>query len=166
MTDSTQQQTLLRQLPGVDRIRGLVEADPALHSVPAPLLVRSIRKVIEDLRSAILASDGTVTEQDLTDSRIRAAVNDRIETAMALKLKPTINATGVVIHTNLGRSRLAAVAVENLVTIASKHSNLEFDLSTGKRGSRYDSVEDLLCEISGAESAMVVNNNAGAVLLC
>lgn len=166
MTDTAQQQTLLRQLPGVDHILERTKGEPALQSVPAPLLVRSIRNVIEDLRSAILANDETVTEQHLTDSEIGDAVAVRIKIAMALKLKPTINATGVVVHTNLGRSRLADTAVENLVTIASKHSNLEFDLSTGKRGSRYDSVEDILCEISGAESAMVVNNNAGAVLLC
>ena len=85
---------------------------------------------------------------------------------MKLNLKRTINATGVVVHTNLGRSLLADDAVENLLAIASRYSNLEFDLSKGERGSRYSNVEDLLCEISGAEAAMVVNNNAGAVFLC
>ncbi|MBW1849532.1 MAG: L-seryl-tRNA(Sec) selenium transferase [Deltaproteobacteria bacterium] len=91
---------------------------------------------------------------------------------MNLWIKPifltprTINATGVVVHTNLGRSLLASDAVENIVSIAGKYSNLEFNLESGTRGSRYDIVEELLCEISGAESAMVVNNNAGAVLLC
>ncbi|MBW2538196.1 MAG: L-seryl-tRNA(Sec) selenium transferase, partial [Deltaproteobacteria bacterium] len=73
---------------------------------------------------------------------------------------------GVVVHTNLGRSLLAADTLENLTIIAGMYSNLEFDLETGKRGSRYSCVEDILCEISGAEAAMVVNNNAGAVLLC
>ncbi|MBW1694147.1 MAG: L-seryl-tRNA(Sec) selenium transferase, partial [Deltaproteobacteria bacterium] len=73
---------------------------------------------------------------------------------------------GVVVHTNLGRSLLADDVVENLLTIATRYSNLEFDLSKGMRGSRYGSVEDILCELSGAEAAMVVNNNAGAVLLC
>jgi L-seryl-tRNA(Ser) seleniumtransferase len=77
-----------------------------------------------------------------------------------------INATGVIVHTNLGRSLLADAAVENLTAISNRYSNLEFDLPTGKRGSRYSSVEDILCEITGAEASMVVNNNAGAVLLC
>ncbi len=77
-----------------------------------------------------------------------------------------INATGVVIHTNLGRSLLADEALENLQKIAGGYSNLEFDLISGQRGSRYSSVEDLICEISRAQAAMVVNNNAGAVLLC
>ena len=85
---------------------------------------------------------------------------------MIPNLRNTINATGVVVHTNLGRSLLAPEVVENLITIASRYSNLEYDLSFGKRGSRYSCVEDLICEISGAEAAMVVNNNAGAVLLC
>ncbi len=93
---------------------------------------------------------------------LKQAVNN----AMTPNLRSTINATGVVVHTNLGRSLLPAEVVENLVTIASRYSNLEYDLLIGKRGSRYSSVEDLICEISGAEAAMVVNNNAGAVLLC
>jgi L-seryl-tRNA(Ser) seleniumtransferase len=77
-----------------------------------------------------------------------------------------VNATGVVVHTNLGRSLLADEAVENLSSIAGRYSNLEFDLSSGKRGSRYSAVEDILCEITGAEAAMVVNNDAGAIFLC
>jgi L-seryl-tRNA(Ser) seleniumtransferase len=85
---------------------------------------------------------------------------------MAPNLRRVVNATGVVVHTNLGRSLLAAEADEMLSLIAGRYSNLEYNLTVGKRGSRYSSVEDILCEISGAEAAMVVNNNAGAVLLC
>jgi len=85
---------------------------------------------------------------------------------MSLNLFRTINATGVVVHTNLGRSLLADEAIANLQIIAGRYSNLEFDINAGKRGSRYRAVEDILCEITGAEAAMAVNNNAAAVLLC
>jgi L-seryl-tRNA(Ser) seleniumtransferase len=81
-------------------------------------------------------------------------------------LKPLVNATGVVVHTNLGRSLLPEAVVENISVVAGRYSNLEYDLDAGKRGSRHAIVEDLLCEISGAQAAMAVNNNAGAVLLC
>jgi len=85
---------------------------------------------------------------------------------MAENLVHVINATGVVVHTNLGRSLLSKKAVKHLETAATGYTNLEFNLETGQRGSRYEIVEDIICEISGAEAAMVVNNNAGAVLLC
>ncbi|MDM8516247.1 L-seryl-tRNA(Sec) selenium transferase, partial [Desulfobacterales bacterium HSG16] len=94
--------------------------------------------------------------------KVRACV----DIAMAPNLKPVINATGVVVHTNLGRSVLADDAIQNMAEIAGSYSNLEFDLDQGRRGSRYSAVEDLLCELTGADAAMVVNNNAAAVLLC
>jgi len=93
-------------------------------------------------------------------------VKKRVENMMRPNLICTINATGVVIHTNLGRSLLSSDAVCNISDISRSYSNLEFDLSKGVRGLRYSCVEDILCELSGAEAAMVVNNNAGAVLLC
>jgi len=98
-----------------------------------------------------------------------AAVMRRVETlvaaAMQPNLRPVVNATGIVIHTNLGRSLLCQAAVDNLTAIACRYSNLEFNLEEGRRGSRYSAVEDLLCEITGAEAGLVVNNNAGAVLI-
>jgi L-seryl-tRNA(Ser) seleniumtransferase len=93
------------------------------------------------------------------------AVKHSVQQAMAPNLRRTINATGIVVHTNLGRSLLAAEVIDHLVTIASRYSNLEYDLVAGRRGSRYSNVESLICEISGAEAALAVNNNAGAVLL-
>jgi L-seryl-tRNA(Ser) seleniumtransferase len=92
-------------------------------------------------------------------------VKDAVRSAMQPKLRRVVNATGVVIHTNLGRSLLAPEAVENLAVVAGRYSNLEYDLAAGRRGSRYMAVRDLLCDITGAEDAMVVNNNAGAVLI-
>ncbi|MBU2522023.1 MAG: L-seryl-tRNA(Sec) selenium transferase, partial [Proteobacteria bacterium] len=106
------------------------------------------------------------TDENLDLSLILEKVKGRVKKIMQLNLKRTINATGIIVHTNLGRSLLPADAVENLSEIAGRYSNLEFDLSKGIRGSRYSAVEDILCEISGAEAAMVVNNNAAAVLLC
>ena len=159
-------QTLLRQLPGVDSLMELCARAGLFKDIPSTVVVNAIRSVIDDRRQAILNGSPAVNESSLSDSRMMNAVNQAVRRAMAPNLRRTINATGVVVHTNLGRSLLAAEAVENLVTIASRYSNLEYDLAAGKRGSRYSSVEDLICEISGAEAAMVVNNNAGAVLLC
>jgi L-seryl-tRNA(Ser) seleniumtransferase len=161
-----QQQTLLRRLPGVDSLMELCTRADFLKDIPPTVVVNSIRRVIDERRQAILNADPAIDENSLRDSRMIDAVKEAVSIAMLPNLRHTINATGVVVHTNLGRSLLAPQVVANLVTIASRYSNLEYDLSVGKRGSRYSNVEDLICEISGAEAAMVVNNNAGAVLLC
>jgi L-seryl-tRNA(Ser) seleniumtransferase len=165
MTITEHQQTLLRMLPGVDSILEAAKSDTVLDPTPKSVLVRSIRFVVERLREAILDDQHNITETDLSDVAVLAAVKQRVHQTMAPKLTRIVNATGIVIHTNLGRSLLADDAIENLSTIAGRYSNLEFDLSKGARGSRYTIVEDILCELSGAESAMVVNNNAGAVFL-
>jgi L-seryl-tRNA(Ser) seleniumtransferase len=149
---NSNQQVLLRKLPGVDHLLELTAEDVFFKNIPPAVVVNSIRNVIDNRRQAILNDDPSINNDSLTDPQPN--------------LKNTINATGVVVHTNLGRSLLAPEVVENLITIASRYSNLEYDLSIGKRGSRYSCVQDLICEISGAEAAMVVNNNAGAVLLC
>ncbi len=166
MDVNEKQQTLLRMLPGVDYILGLSKEDLFFNNIPKSVLVRSIRSVVENLRTIIMDGKQDITDTKLSDSIILETVKNSVKQAMTSNLKRIVNATGVVVHTNLGRSILADAAVENLLTIASRYSNLEFDLSTGVRGSRYSIVEDILCEISGAEAAMVVNNNAGAVLLC
>ena len=166
MDINKKQQTLLRMLPGIDHIIELAKSEPFFDNIPKSVLARSARYVVENLRTSILDDSPDITDKNLSDSLILENVKNSVQDAMKLKLRRTINATGVVVHTNLGRSLLADDAVENLLTIASRYSNLEFDLSKGTRGSRYSNVEDILCEISGAEAAMVVNNNAGAVFLC
>ena len=163
---SPDQQALLRQLPGVDYLMELAAKEASFKSIPQTVVANSIRSVINAKRRTILNGDPAINESSLSDSRMIDALKQAVNNAMTPNLRSTINATGVVVHTNLGRSLLPAEVVENLVTIASRYSNLEYDLLIGKRGSRYSSVEDLICEISGAEAAMVVNNNAGAVLLC
>jgi len=163
---SETQQMLLRRLPGVDRMLDLAKADAFFQDIPISVVTRSARQVIESLRSAILENSAETIEQELSEASVVERIRESASGAMSLNLFRTINATGVVVHTNLGRSLLADEAIANLQIIAGKYSNLEFDISAGKRGSRYRAVEDILCEITGAEAAMVVNNNAAAVLLC
>ena len=166
MSVNEKQQALLRMLPGVDHLLELTKTDVFFEDIPKSVLVACARRVVENHRTAILDGSPDITAKDLTDSPILAKVKNSVQEAIRPNLRPAINATGVVVHTNLGRSLLVSDAIENLSTIASRYSNLEFDLSKGVRGSRYSNVEDILYEISGAEGAMVVNNNAGAVLLC
>jgi len=165
MNLTDKQQTFLRMLPAVDYILELAKADSFFDPVPKSVLVRSIRSVVEKFRMTIIEAQQDLTEADLSDAVLVNTIKNSVKSAMAPVLTRVINATGVVVHTNLGRSLLSDDAVQNLLSIASGYSNLEFDLSKGMRGSRYSIVEDILCEITGAEAAMVVNNNAGAVFL-
>lgn len=163
-------QARLKQLPGVDNLLLQVAADPELAIIPKAIQTASLRQAIDEARQAILKTARETAEAvpshlaDLETSILKKAA-DHMRLAMRLNLRRTINATGVVVHTNLGRSLLAESALENIRAVAARYSNLEFDLEKGRRGSRYSAVEAILCELSGAPAAMVVNNNAGAVLL-
>jgi L-seryl-tRNA(Ser) seleniumtransferase len=159
------QRKYLKLLPGVDYILEQAKANSLFDDIPKPVVVKSVRSVITKRREAILDNNKIFNDSDLTDASILFDVEKLVQKDMQPNLKRVINATGVVVHTNLGRSLLAKAALENIDEIAGGYSNLEFDLLNGRRGSRYSLVEDILCEISGAESAMVVNNNAGAVFL-
>ena len=166
MAVSEKQQKLLRMIPGVDRILELLGNERSSDTVPKNVLTRCVRKVTDQIRVNIFSGESKVSENHLGIDRILSQVRIQIKKSMAPRLVPLINATGVVVHTNLGRSILAKEAIENLLKINSRYSNLEFDIEKGKRGSRYAVVEDILCEICGADSALVVNNNAAAVLIC
>ncbi len=155
----------LRNLPGVDRVLELAKSDPFFEGAPRSVLIRSIRSVLGDRRRQIIAQDPARSDDILADTAVITDVKALVRRSLSLNLRTTVNATGIVIHTNLGRSLLAETAIDHLCTVGRRYSNLEFDLDKGRRGSRYTLVEDVICEISGAESAMVVNNNAGAVLL-
>jgi len=157
-------QDLLRRLPAVDRLIELAKAEACFELIPHTVVVGCIRAVIDADRRRILAG-GAPGEADLADRAVLERVKAAVAAAMQPRLRRLVNATGVVIHTNLGRSLLAEEAVANLAAVAGRYSNLEYDLAEGRRGSRYMAVRDLLCEITGAEDAMVVNNNAGAVLI-
>lgn len=164
MPDKTK--NLLKKLPSVDRMLGLVAAVEGMADVPRSVLADSVRQIIDSMRSAVLGHKPELAPSDFEDQAIIEKVSDEVARRMQPRLRRTINATGVVIHTNLGRSLLAGAALENVRLISGRYSNLEFNLDTGKRGLRYSAVEELLCELCGSESAMVVNNNASAVLLC
>ena len=163
---SKKQQDLLQRLPGIDFILENAKDEPFFANIPKSILVRSARSVVEDLRTDIINGGKEIIDESRDLSLLLEKIKGSVKNIMQLNLRRTINATGIIVHTNLGRSLLPADAVENLSEIAGSYSNLEFDLSKGIRGSRYSAVEDILCEISGAEAAMVVNNNAAAVLLC
>jgi L-seryl-tRNA(Ser) seleniumtransferase len=166
MMVSERQQKMLRMLPGVDHVVELAKDMPFFEGIPKTVIVKSIRETLEHRRNRILAADINSLEDQLSDDRIIEMVKEAVKKATALNLRHLVNATGVVIHTNLGRSLLPATVIENISRIAGRYSNLEYDLEAGRRGSRYSQIEDILCEISGAQAALVVNNNAGAVLLC
>jgi L-seryl-tRNA(Ser) seleniumtransferase len=166
MQINDRQQSLLRALPAVDQLILQVQDHPVLASIPKTVIVRSIRETLESLRRRILTDDRELGADQLSVSHLLAQVADRAVSLQAFNLQRTINASGVVIHTNLGRSCLAQAAIDHVTNVAGHYSNLEFNLGEGRRGSRYSIVEELLCELSGAEAAMAVNNNAAAVLLC
>jgi L-seryl-tRNA(Ser) seleniumtransferase len=142
---------LLRGLPAVHELAATLEA-------PQALAVEAARRAIDEQRAALLEHGGAA-ELDLT-SRAR----ELLEQLDRPSLRRVINATGVIIHTNLGRAPLAAAA-RAAVAAAGGYTNLELDLVSGERGSRHSHVEALLCELTGADSAIVVNNGAAAVLL-
>ena len=141
----------LRSLPAVHELAGALDA-------PHTLAVAAARRAIDEQRSAVVAGVAP-TEDLLPRARQLLAEMERGS------LRRVINATGVILHTNLGRAPLAAAAREAVAHAAEGYSNLELDLESGERGSRHAHVEQLLCELTGAEAAIVVNNGAGAVLL-
>ena len=133
---SPEQQALLRQLPGVDYLMALAKKEASFENIPQTVVDGSIRSIINAKRQAILNDAPSIDKSSLSDDRMIDAVKQAVNKAMTPNLRRTINATGVVVHTNLGRSLLAPEVIENLVTISGRDSNLEYDLSIGKRGSR------------------------------
>lgn len=152
---------LLRAIPKVDEFLGWIEG-----SVEAPVaMVKSVvRELLEERRQAILGGK-SIGVADLARGVLETVFEQKIARKLEPNFRSVINGTGVVVHTNLGRSLLPESAMSMLLKVGSGYSNLEFDLETGKRGSRYSLVEKLLCELTGAEAALVVNNNAAAVML-
>ena len=131
------------------------------------MVLASIRRIMDQKRQAILnsADPQEAASVPVAAEGLLADVEKEMAQTARPSLRRVINATGVVLHTNLGRAPLAPEALKHIAEIAGGYSNLEFDLTFGERGSRYEHVEKILCQMTGAESALVVNNNAGAVFL-
>jgi len=148
---------LYRDIPKIDKLL----AHDAFSGYNTALLTEAIREAVEALRSAIGA--GTVTAID-TNALI-ADITARYEATLAPSLQPLINATGVIIHTNLGRSPIDPELFDAAREIATGYCNLEYNLTEGKRGDRYVHTSQALCDLLGVEDALIVNNNAAAVFL-
>ncbi len=157
-------QNLLRLIPKVDECLLSILKDTEFDEIPPGLIKKGIRSVLNRQRQLILAGKD-ITALSLSHSILIDSIKDEIIVLHRAKFRRVINGTGVIIHTNLGRSILPDSTMQMLYQAGGRYSNLEFNLATGKRGSRYSLVEELLCELTGAESALVVNNNAAAVFI-
>lgn len=147
----------LRRIPAVQTVlRALPEPWPAARV----WVDQAVQTVLEDIRRSVRGGQEVPSLEDIVQ-RVVAEAQKRQEP----HLRPVINATGVLIHTNLGRAPLPQEILQRVLDVSTQYSNLEYRLEEGRRGSRHELVEDLLVEVSGAEAAMVVNNNAAAVLL-
>jgi L-seryl-tRNA(Ser) seleniumtransferase len=150
----------LRQIPSIDRLLGEQAVQPLLAAYGREQTVSGLRATLDAVRAEV---------QDGADVPDAAALSVRTDALLQARLAPTlrrvINATGVIIHTNLGRAPLSAAAQAAIEAVSRGYSTLEYSLAEGQRGHRTAHAERLLCELTGAESALVVNNNAGAVLL-
>jgi L-seryl-tRNA(Ser) seleniumtransferase len=153
MGDSEELNTKLRLLPAVDKVVGELGSKNEVVTSAA-------RRAVDEARTAIRSGGPAPTLEDLV-----AATRELLEERERSHLQPVLNATGVLIHTNLGRVPLGAEQLEAAARIGSGYSNLEYDLAAGRRGDRYSHATRLIAELTGAEAALVVNNNAAAVLL-
>jgi L-seryl-tRNA(Ser) seleniumtransferase len=150
----------MRKLPSVDRLLQEETIAALVERWGHELTVDAVREALETARQAI--RDGRACPRPY---QLVQDVAGRLAARLRPTLRPAINATGVIIHTNLGRAPLSAEARAAMDAVALGYSNLEFDLEVGRRGSRYVHAEEILCRLTGAEAALVVNNNAAAVLL-
>jgi L-seryl-tRNA(Ser) seleniumtransferase len=164
MSQKIPDKSLLRQLPKVDTVLAHGAITALYGTVPELIVKQAVRDELEHLRERILSGEIAGREGLSLDVVARAAC-DRALGEDRPRFRHVINATGIVVHTNLGRSPLSEEAIGQVALAARGYSNLEYDLETGKRGSRDDLVEETLCRITGAEAATVVNNNAAAVML-
>ena len=153
---------VLRRIPSVTELLESKPLKPLVERLSHNVVVSRVRSVLDDLRSNVRDSsdDGLPGVTELAERIARRIMIDETP-----KLRPVINATGILLHTGLGRAPLAEAAIEEMIKVARDYASVELDLASGKRSQRVEAVESLLCEITGAEAAAVVNNNAGATML-
>jgi len=154
-----QHNALFRALPAMNAVLDALEGPEhaaRFTSLPRPVLRECVEDFLDGCRADI-ASNAVTTAQELALSALLPRIAVHIMGSSRPHLRRVINATGVIIHTNLGRSLLAPEAVEAVREAAAAYSNLEFDLDTGSRGSRHSHVESLICRLTGAEAALAVN---------
>ena len=154
-------QDRLRQLPKVDELLRHPDVEALLAEHPRSVVLDALRESVDIARARLLASD----EACYDEAELLAEARSRVALKSLRSLRPVINATGIVVHTNLGRSILSERATAAVAEVASAYSTLEYDVASGERGSRHVHCEELLCKLTGAEAAMAVNNNAAAVMM-
>jgi L-seryl-tRNA(Ser) seleniumtransferase len=157
-------QASLRSIPAVDECLQALFGLQELDDIPLAVVKMGVRDTLAEIRQRVLGGEKAAPES-LQLSSLLPVICARIHKEQQPRFRRVINCTGVIIHTNLGRSILPESVMDTLSEAGSRYSNLEFDLETGKRGSRYSHVEKLLCRLTGAEAGLVVNNNAAAVLI-
>jgi L-seryl-tRNA(Ser) seleniumtransferase len=157
---------LLKGLPKIDEIIGLLEKKDIYRQASREMVREACREVVQKLRDKILtAADRQLPALSSDTASAARSVEGIIAGLHRYKLRRLVNATGVILHTNLGRAPLCPEALDRILEVGRGYSNLEFDLEQGVRGLRYDHVSRLICMLTGAEDALIVNNNAAAVLL-
>lgn len=158
------EKNLFTLIPKVDDLLGKENIINLLNTMPRNMVLDSIREETELIREKI---KNKIQEDEIIGDiqRIETNIIKNAELKSSYKLKRVVNATGVVVHTNLGRSVINEKIMENINEVVTHYSNLEYDLTKGIRGSRYSHLEEIITKCTGAEAAMIVNNNAAAVLL-
>jgi len=160
-------QDRLRALPSVDEVLRQPWMQDVIRATGRSLAVRAVQQLIAERRATLLSQDASRNDQaGIAADFDRTAVMAALDRINAPSLRPLINATGIIVHTNLGRAPLCAAALEAVVRTARGYSNLEFDIEQGSRGHRSVHIADCMRQLCGAEAAFAVNNNAAAVLLC
>ena len=154
--------TNLQTLPSVEQLLQSQRAGDLIAHYGRPLTLDALRSTLDEVRARLKLDPQIAAPENVL---IFSQAKSRLSAWTAPTLQPVINATGVILHTNLGRAPLSKAAIEAMTQVSLGYSNLEFDLETGKRGSRLNHSEDVLKKLLGVEAAVVVNNNASAVLL-